>query len=57
MWKNYFPESWQEIIKYDQTTGEKHIADVCTEKGFTLEFQHSAIKPEERQSRENFYKI
>lgn len=56
MWKNYFPESWQEIIKYDQTTGEKHIADVCTEKGFTLEFQHSAIKPEERQSRENFYK-
>ena len=56
MWKNYFPESWQEIIKYDQITGEKHIADVCTEKGFTLEFQHSPIKPEERQSRENFYK-
>lgn len=56
MWKNYFPESWQEIIKYDQTTGEKHIADVCTEKGFTLEFQHSAIKPEERRSREAFYR-
>ena len=56
MWKNYFPESWQEIIKYDVTTGEKHIADVCTEKGFVLEFQHSAINPEERQSRENFYK-
>ena len=56
MWKNYFPESWQEIIKYDQITGEKHIADVCTEKGFTLEFQHSPIKPEERQSREIFYK-
>jgi len=56
MWKSYFPETWQEIIKYDQVTGEKHIADVCTEKGFTLEFQHSAIKPEERQSREAFYK-
>lgn len=56
MWKNYFPESWQEIIKYDEKTGEKHIADVCTEKGFTLEFQHSAIKPEERKSREAFYK-
>ena len=56
MWKNYFPESWQEIIKYDATTGEKHIADVCTEKGFVLEFQHSTINPEERQSRENFYK-
>lgn len=56
MWKNYFPETWQEIIKYDSGTGEKHIADVCTENGFTLEFQHSAIKPEERQSREAFYK-
>ena len=56
MWKNYFPESWQEIIKYDQITGENHLADVCTEKGFTLEFQHSSIKPEERQSREIFYK-
>lgn len=56
MWKNYFPESWQEIIKYDQATGEKHIADVCTENGFTLEFQHSSIKYEERQSREIFYK-
>ena len=56
MWKSYFPENWQEIIKYDEKTGEKHIADVCTEKGFILEFQHSAIKPEERQSREAFYK-
>ncbi len=56
MWKSFFPENWQEIIKHDQTTGEKHIADVCTENGFTLEFQHSAIKPEERQSREAFYK-
>lgn len=56
MWKNYFPENWQEIIKYDQETGEKHIADVCTENGFTLEFQHSPIKPEERLSREQFYK-
>lgn len=56
MWKNYFPVSWQEIIKYDEITGEKHIADVCTEKGFILEFQHSAINPEERKSRENFYK-
>lgn len=56
MWKSYFPEKWQEIIKYDQVTGEKHIADVCTENGFVLEFQHSAIKLEEQQSREEFYK-
>lgn len=56
MWKNYFPLEWQELIKYDEKTGEKHIADVYTPQGFTLEFQHSAIKPEERQSREQFYK-
>lgn len=56
MWKNYFPIEWQEIIKYDEQTGEKHIADVCTPQGFTLEFQHSHIKPEERRSREAFYK-
>ena len=51
MWKKYFPIEWQEIIKYDEQTGEKHIADVCTPQGFTLEFQHSHIKPEERRSR------
>ena len=56
MWKNRFPQEWQESIKYDDKTGEKHIADVCTENGFVLEFQHSAIKPEERRSREAFYK-
>ena len=55
MWKNHFPQEWQEIIKYDDN-GEKHIADVCTNNGFVLEFQHSPIKPEERKSRENFYK-
>ena len=36
MWKNYFPENWQEIIKYDQDTGEKHIVDVCTENGMYI---------------------
>lgn len=56
MWKNYFPIEWQEIIKQDSQTGEKHIADVHTPQGFTLEFQHSHIKPEERRSREAFYK-
>lgn len=55
MWKNYFPQEWQEIIMHDEN-GEKHIADVCTQNGFILEFQHSLIKPEERLSREKFYK-
>lgn len=55
-WKSNFPAEWQEFIRTDDQTGEKHIADVCTGHGLVLEFQHSAIKPEERISREQFYK-
>jgi len=54
-WKNQFPVDWQEIIQYAED-GEKHIADVKTEDGWVIEFQHSAIKVEERDSREAFYK-
>ena len=53
-WKNLFPTDWQEIV-HRADDGEKHIADVQTEDGWTLEFQHSLIKPEERFSREEFY--
>lgn len=55
-WKSKFPAEWQEFIRSDDQTGEKHIADVCTGHGLVLEFQHSAIKSEERISREQFYK-
>ncbi|MCX5709053.1 MAG: competence protein CoiA family protein [Candidatus Omnitrophica bacterium] len=55
-WKNYFPGEWQESIHIDSTTKEKHIADIKTDKGFVIEFQYSAIKPSEIQSREAFYK-
>lgn len=55
-WKNHFPEEWQEVITYDEKTGEKHIADIKTDQGFVIEFQHSHIKPEEQKSREEFYK-
>ena len=34
----------------------KHIADIRTDKGFVIEFQHSSIKPEEKDARESFYK-
>ncbi len=54
-WKNNFPISWQENIKFDAQTNEKHIADVCNEHGLVLEFQHSHLKPEERLAREKFY--
>jgi competence CoiA-like predicted nuclease len=54
-WKNKFPKEWQEVIHRDES-GEKHIADVKTSEGWAIEFQHSYIEPEERRSRDNFYK-
>lgn len=56
VWKNNFPVEWQEVIHFDEKTGEKHIADVQTVHNLVIEFQHSHIKPEERTSREKFYK-
>ena len=53
-WKNQFQTDWQEIA-HRAENGEKHIADVKTPEGWVIEFQHSSIKPEERQSREGFY--
>jgi len=55
-WKGNFPIEWQEIIQFDSFTNEKHIADICTDKGLVIEFQHSHINPIERRQRENFYK-
>lgn len=55
-WKNNYPVECQEITLVDVETNEKHIADVRTIHNLVLEFQHSAIRPEERISRENFYK-
>ena len=54
-WKNNFPKEWQEVIHTDEESGEKHIADVKTQAGWALEFQHSFLNPEERQSRNTFY--
>lgn len=55
-WKDNFPNEWQEIFLPDKLTGEKHIADVRTDHGLVIEFQHSHIHPMERDSRERFYK-
>jgi competence protein CoiA len=54
-WKNQFPPEWQEIIQRSED-GEKHIADVKTERGVVLEFQHSFLRRDERESREMFYR-
>lgn len=53
-WKEKFPANWQEIV-HQAENGEKHIADVKTDHGWVIEFQHSYIKPEERRSRDTFY--
>lgn len=53
-WKNRFPSHWQEIV-HTADTGERHIADVKTEFGWVLEFQHSHLNPAERRSRDCFY--
>ena len=54
-WKGFFPKEWQEVVHFAEN-GEKHIADVKTDQGYVVEFQHSYIKPEEINSREDFYK-
>jgi competence protein CoiA len=53
-WKNQFQLEWQEVV-HTANDGERHIADVKTDRDWVLEFQHSYIKPEERRSREVFY--
>jgi len=55
-WKNRFPENCQEIIHRDPASGEIHKADIKTTSGLVIEFQRSAIQPDEMQSRERFYK-
>lgn len=54
-WKSHFPKEWQEVV-HRADDGEKHIADVKTDQGYVIEFQHSHIKTEERIAREEFYK-
>ncbi|MEQ9308117.1 MAG: competence protein CoiA family protein [Balneolaceae bacterium] len=53
-WKDHFPKEWQEVV-HVADDGEKHIADVKTENGWVIEFQHSFLKNKERKSRDSFY--
>jgi competence protein CoiA len=55
-WKNCWPIRFQEVIHFDSTTGEKHIADVKNGNDFVIEFQNSPIDCTELVSRELFYK-
>jgi len=54
-WKGQFPVNWQEVVCLAEN-GEKHVADVRTDHGWVIEFQHSHIRFEERESRDAFYR-
>lgn len=54
-WQKQFPKENREIIHKCEKTGEKHIADVKTNDGIVIEFQHSSITPQEIKAREEFY--
>jgi hypothetical protein len=54
-WKNEFPANWQEVVQI-APNGEKHVADIRTENGIVIEFQHSFLKAEERIARELYYR-
>lgn len=53
-WKNHFPDNWQEI-RHDRENGVWFRADVTTDEGLVIEFQHSYLKPEVRRARDAFY--
>ena len=55
-WKDAFPVDCQEVVRADDRTHEKHIADVKIPGGFVVEVQHSPIDENEAQSREDFYR-
>ena len=38
-WQAEFPDAWQEIVHHDET-GEKHIADLKTDRGWIIEFSN-----------------
>lgn len=52
-WQDAFPENWRECLVVKEQ--ERHIADIKTEYGMVIEFQHSAMDREEQEKREKFY--
>lgn len=54
-WQTIFPKECREVCFVDEESGERHIADVCTDENFVIEFQHSFIDSKECEIREKFY--
>lgn len=54
-WKNRFSSEWQEVVKKDADSGERHIADIYNlAMDLVIEFQNSPINGIEIQARELF---
>ncbi|MBH5371012.1 competence protein CoiA family protein [Bradyrhizobium glycinis] len=53
--EEHFPAHFQEYIQHDLKAGERDIADVRTDHGLVLEFQHSHLDEKERAAREQYY--
>ena len=52
-WQDQFPADWRECLVVKEQ--ERHIADIKTEHGLVIEFQHSPMNREEQEKREKFY--
>jgi len=52
-WQNLFNVDQREVRM--QKNGKTHIADICNSNGIVIEFQHSSISLENKQSRDEFY--
>lgn len=53
-WKHRFPTAWREKV-VQSVDGTRHVADIRTDTGLVVEFQHSHISTGERREREVFY--
>lgn len=54
-WQDLFPKEWHEKRINNKNGNDWHIADICTPDGLIVEFQHSHIKEEQQNEREQFY--
>ncbi len=54
-WQAQFDEKCREVPVVNMELNKKHVADVKTEDGLVIEFQHSPISAEERNEREAHY--
>jgi len=52
-WKKHFPPDCVEISM--ERDGERHRADIFTQRGVVIELQHSSLSPYEILKREQFY--